>query len=189
MAFNQFEFFGTMKKAHLSKIIHGDDIMNRLLKWSKNPQNILFFSGLPGNGKSYFASAWFNSLKENQKNVRCYNEFALFEELKRCINLPDNPPDYRAQVIAETDNLIIDDLGSTLSLDKDKSEWKKSLLFNIIDFRYNNDLPTLVTSNLFKDDLNNIFQHERFTSRIYAAKNTIIEMREPDRRTILNFGE
>lgn len=181
--FEPYFFERNQRNAHLSKLEHSDEIIKKLFDWTSNPTNILYFCGNVGNGKSYFASAFYNFLAENKKNVRCYSESYLFQELKLCMQIPSWQPEYRVKTICESEFLILDDLGSTLSSDKDKSEWKKEILFNILDLRYNSGMPTLITSNLCKSEIQNIF-HDRFSSRLYASVNTIIEINEPDRRQI-----
>jgi len=147
-----------------------------MVKWAFDPKNIFYFCGNVGTGKTYFAAAFYNFLIEQKKPVRVYSEQFLFNELKVCMNLEDWGPTYRLQVICEAEYLILDDLGSSKM-----TEWQKEMLFYLVDTRYNNELPTLITSNLTKDNLKQTF-HERMVSRLYATKNTIIELDGRDRR-------
>jgi DNA replication protein DnaC len=179
--FDAFTFNNKYHTAHLSKLEHDPGIIQTLRGWIKNPKNILYFCGNAGNGKTYFAAAYYNYLKEHNKHVRAYDEKFLMAELKTCINLSDWSPDYRVQIICESNYLIIDDLGSTLSSKKEESEWKKDQLFHLLDLRYSSGLPTLITSNLCRPEVDKLF-HERFSSRLYDNRNIVIEIHQEDRR-------
>ena len=66
--------------------------------------------------------------------------------------------------------LIVDDIGS-----QKKSDWTEEILFDLIDYRYNSRLPTVFTTNLMMNEFNSIY-HERISSRLFAAENTIIKI-------------
>lgn len=174
--FKEFNFGSEYSNAHLSKIDQSEEIMNKLISWSTNPKHILYWCGKVGNGKTYFASAFYNHMKEKGKICRVYNEAALLSELKCCIDLQGWNPTYRLEIICESPYLILDDMGSSKM-----SDWAQEMLHYLIELRVINALPTLITSNMTKNDLKEVF-HERFASRIFAAKNVIIETNIPDRR-------
>ena len=179
--FDNYEFGLELRDAHISRIEQSEENMIKILDWTKNPKNILFMGGSVGTGKSYLASSFYNYFKENNKNIRVYSETHLFAELKLCMHLPSYTPEYRMKNIAEAEYFILDDFGANLSEDPAKSEWCKNMLFQFLDSRYSNSLPTLITSNLGKHEIDKIF-HDRFSSRLYARKNTIINTNGPDRR-------
>lgn len=179
--FENFKYDNELKDAHLSKLLQTPEIMTQLLDWTKNGKNILYFCGNVGNGKSYFASAYKNYLDELKRPYRCFTEAHFINEMKMCIDQPAWPPEYRLKRICESYYFIYDDLGSVFSSDKGKSDWIKSLLSQMLDFRYSSGMPTLITSNYCKKEIDQIFP-DRFSDRLYAKKNTIVEIHEESRR-------
>lgn len=79
---------------------------------------------------------------------------------------------------SEADVLVLDDLGA----EKD-SEWALQTLYIILNNRYENELPTIITSNLSLDDLASKLSNDRIPSRI-AATCKVIEMDGEDRRLV-----
>ena len=61
-------------------------------------------------------------------------------------------------------------------------------LFAMVDIRCSMKRPTLITSNLLKTDLLSTF-NERFASRIYACRNTVVTSMGEDRRNMIDFGK
>lgn len=168
--------FGTdYRDAHLSKIHQSEENISKLHAWTLNPRSLLYFCGSVGTGKTYFAVAWWNFLKEQNCNVRVFTEQLLFSYLMGLMN-QNQDPHYELKRICETEYFILDDMGSSKP-----SEWKDEMLLAFVNYRTSNSLPTLITSNLNRSDLKEMY-HERFASRIYDKKNTIIELRGPDRR-------
>lgn len=179
--YQTYEFGREYRDAHLSKIIQPPEIIDTLLSWTKDPKYFLFFHGNVGTGKTYFSAAWYNSLKEKKSNVRVYSEQHFFNDLKHIIQMNWNATD-RVRVICEVDYLILDDFGSS----KMMSEWQKDMLAEFIDLRYQSTLPTLITSNMNKNDVFHSLGH-RSHSRLFAARNKIIEQLGEDRRQILDL--
>jgi len=64
--------------------------------------------------------------------------------------------------------LILDDLGAIHSTD-----WRKEVAFDIIDKRYKDILPTVITTNIFPSDLDGYYG-KRVADRILSDGNTII---------------
>lgn len=163
------------RNAHLAKIEQEIEVTEKMLTWMNNPNNIFYFCGNVGNGKTYFASAWYNLIKEKRKDIRVFTEQSLFSHLLTIMN-QNHDPHFELARLCEVENFILDDMGSSKP-----TEWKDEMLLSFINHRSSNNLPTLITSNLNRDALNKSY-HPRFVSRIYAAKNTIIELNGPDRR-------
>jgi primosomal protein DnaI len=70
----------------------------------------------------------------------------------------------------DDDFLIIDDIGST-----GLREWREEVLFEIINFRYENMKPTVFTSNFTISEFKKLY-HPRVSDRLFATENTIIEI-------------
>lgn len=60
-----------------------------------------------------------------------------------------------------TDVLLLDDIGTTKITD-----WVYETLFLLINYRYDNCLPTIYTSNISLDALTDLMDDDRITSRI-----------------------
>lgn len=174
-AVGSFCFGEDYRDAHMSKIEQDPDVCIRMLAWMKNPNNLFYFCGNVGNGKTYFAAAFYNYLIEQKKNVRVFTEHHLMSHLKGGMD-KHLDPHIELQRICEADYFILDDMGST-----DITDWKKEMLLGFVNLRCSNNLPTLITSNLNRENLYKQF-HPRFVSRIYASKNVKIEVNGPDRR-------
>ncbi len=170
------DIFGSrFADACLSKVDFPGDVNNRILEWIKKDSDMLFFIGNPGLGKTYVCAAVFNFWNSQKKNVRCMREKDLFSKLRQAI---DNGFDYgyENRRLAEADYVILDDLGSGTMTD-----WQKEVLFDFVDCRYNSRMPTIITTNLFREDLAREFD-KRFLSRLYNKQNAIIELNWIDRR-------
>src|SRR5690606_22585337 len=176
-AIGEFCFGKRYLDAHVAKIEQSEEITQKMFEWAKNPKNIFFFCGNVGNGKTYFAAAWYNLLKENKKNVRVFTENQLFTYLQAFYNRSEDA-EYELKRLCECDYMILDDMGSSKP-----STWRHDVLLNLVNFRFNDCLPTLITSNLTKNDMvRDALYHERFISRLFNPENVIVEVNGPDRR-------
>lgn len=167
------------EKACLSKLDFPSEITQKLSNWANGNKGILFFAGNVGLGKTYFAAAFVNHLAENKKQFRCISEYQFFGMLRETIQ---KNWDYEMEIqkICEIPYLIIDDI--VTARDQKLSDFQKEALHLLIDMRYNSELPTLITSNLFLDDIR-IILGEKIYSRLASSENTIIQLNWLDRRT------
>jgi len=150
---------------------------NKLQQFLKSPKNFLVFCGNPGIGKTYFCAALIDWAIKNFNTFRVWKEALLFQKLRASIK--DNQGDYLQILTGFIDDelIILDDVGS-----QGVNEWREEVIFDALDFRYNQMLPTIITSNFSKKDFQEIY-HPRVSSRLFAAENTIIEMHDaPDLR-------
>lgn len=70
-----------------------------------------------------------------------------------------------------------------------QTEWRQESLFSMINLRYESRHPTVITSNLNREQVKNRIG-ERGYSRMFSEENTIIEMwNYPDLRNPLNWRE
>ena len=124
----------------------------------------IMFQGQVGSGKTHLSAAIANKLLVNNIDVlflvvpdfldemrMSYGSLGEFNEITM-MNKAKN-----AQV------LILDDLGM-----HNFSQWTKNKLFTLINYRLNNQLPMIITTNLNLDELKEIVG-ERVISRIIAA--------------------
>mgnify|MGYP001037883228 CR=1 FL=1 len=170
-----FPFGKSLENAHVAQIDQSKEDIEKILNWIDGKKNILYFCGNVGTGKTFLCAAFYNFVKEKNKHIRAFTEYKLFGLLRAEIQKNFDPL-MKIEQICESPYVILDDMGSS-----SMTEWQKEMLFEFVNIRVESGLPTLITSNMKKNDLLKTF-HERFSSRIYAAKNTIIELNGEDRR-------
>ncbi|MBR0485838.1 MAG: ATP-binding protein [Oscillospiraceae bacterium] len=81
------------------------------------------------------------------------------------------------QLLLNTDFLVLDDLGTEF-----QTQFNLSVVYTIINTRINRNLPTIISTNLNWQQLNEQYQ-ERIMSRLFAVYESI-EFRGPDVRLI-----
>jgi DNA replication protein DnaC len=177
----KYPFHEEYQKASMPKIIQEDEIINKLNAWYKKPQYLFYFTGKVGTGKTYFAASIYNLCVENKVNVRAFTEANFLSHLREGMDKIDAIAEVNR--LCECDVFILDDLGSS-----SMTAWQKENLFTMVDIRCSMKRPTLITSNLLKQDLHDTFS-ERFSSRIYAARNVVVTSMGEDRRLDINFGK
>lgn len=145
---------------------------------NKNPVGLLLVGGV-GSGKTYIAVSLVNYLADtmelyssdnyfndytdkyidslktdfswlNKNNSVCFVVLSeLYEYLRFCYSNNDPwDPKKIMNHLREVELLILDDMGAEKT-----SEWTKEILFNIIDYRYNEQLPLIVTTNCVPEEL------------------------------------
>lgn len=164
------------KNACLSRVEQSREIMDKFFSWTKDPKHIFYFCGNVGTGKTYLAAAWYWSLREKRKHIRIFTESSLFSHLLHVQNELGWEPLKELERLCDVDYFILDDMGSAKP-----SEWKAEMLLGLVNYRYQSNKPTLITSNLTSDQIKENY-HERFFSRLYSNKNLIIELNGEDRR-------
>lgn len=130
----------------------------------------LFLYGIPGTGKTHLAAAIGNSLKLSD-----YTRFVTAPELLLQIKKGFGKDEEYLDRLAGTQLLILDDLGS-----EKPTEWVQETLFVLIDRRYTQYRPTIVTSNFSLDEIKDRLGY-RIASRI-AEMCEVVELRAKDYR-------
>ncbi len=170
------------KDATLENFYLPEAELTKILDWVAKPRNFLIFNGNPGIGKTHFCVALAKKLQNSAKSdpmqfaFKYFHERDFFSQL-RC-NMK-NAGDYESMIsrLCEENNILIfDDFGSSLMTD-----WQKESLFSFIDHRYYSEKPTVLTSNHFLSQMNEIF-HPRLVSRLEDKKNVIVEINWIDKR-------
>lgn len=136
----------------------------------------LLIYGNPGNGKTYLTSCIANELLKQYVPVICVSINALLGRIQDTYNRWGREAE--ADVIRSlinADLLIIDDLGTEKS--SDRSDWSRSMIYNIIDSRYRSQLPLIITTNLNI----NLKEEEGILTKRYERRteDRILEMCTP----------
>ena len=145
-----------------------------LSKFPNNKFKNLVITGPTGTGKTYCASLIQHELTRKGFNVQMTSTFNLVKRMKDYLFGQDAnvPSDF-----FNSDLLIIDDLGAEPSI-KNSDE----ILHTVINERYSNNLPLIITTNLSKDQVSARYD-DRILGRIYdKARSAILIFNGKDLR-------
>ncbi len=133
----------------------------------------VYLWGPVGSGKTYAVYAMRRRYQEMGLSVRVYSAPEMFDKIRDDYDHKDSFNLER--IMANRGVLIIDDLGAEKA-----SEWISETMFKIINKRYEEVLPTVVTSNL---ELGEMAERigDRVASRL-AEMCDVIKMDGSDRR-------
>lgn len=148
--------------------------------FGRETTNGLMLYGKAGSGKTHLAvSIARHIIEKKQIQVRFARIVDLLSEIRKTF---DNNEQYRTENESELIQrytaaplLIIDDLGAEKTTD-----WVRQILYQIIDERWIEQKPIIVTSNLNLEELEARFE-ERIASRV-AGMCRLVESRDYDYR-------
>ena len=131
----------------------------------------LILVGNNGVGKTHLACSIANELIKNGIPIIYGTLINLLAELKNTYDVDNNISEMKIiKLYEKVDLLIIDDLG------KEKpSEWGLEKLFTIINSRYENNLPVIITTNY---DQNSLINRISINGEIETAKSIISRLYE-----------
>lgn len=151
-------------------------VFNNLKNYSEKLVNGIEKKGLilvgnNGGGKTHLACSIANKLIENGISVIYGTLINLLAELRNSYDTDNNISEMEIIKLYENvDLLIIDDLG------KEKpSEWGLEKLFTIINSRYENNLPVIITTNY---NQNSLVERLSLNGEIETAKSIISRLYE-----------
>ncbi|MBO4823735.1 MAG: ATP-binding protein [Clostridia bacterium] len=136
-----------------------------LSKFPNNKFKNLVITGPTGTGKTYCAALIQHELTQKGFKVHLTSTFNLVKRMKDYLfgQDVDVPSDF-----FNSDLLIIDDLGAEPTI-KNSDE----LLHTVINERYSNQKPFIITTNLTKDQVSTRYD-DRILGRIYDKTKTAI---------------
>lgn len=108
----------------------------------------LYIEGTFGTGKTHLAAAIAMHLIERERRVIFRTADDLFREIKETFDKDDGSERKVLERYKTCDLLIIDDLGKEQATD-----WTTSQLYAIINDRYENQKPVIITTNFNEDGL------------------------------------
>ena len=129
-------------------------------------KNGLCFIGPTGTGKSHLAYGILNSLLAKGVPGLCGSVPEIMDQLR---NYSEGETTERLELLKTLDVVILDDLGAERN-----SPWVTERLYVIINSRYNEVLPTIITSNHELEELQELPGWERITSRIFEMCHLVV---------------
>ncbi len=146
----------------------------RTLEYAQQPQGWLILKGNYGCGKTHLAAAIANYQVEHGLPVLFVVVPDLLDHLRATFS-PDSPVsfDRRFETVRTAPLLILDDLGAQSS-----TPWAQEKLYQVLNHRYNAQLPTVITTNCELEDLD-----PRLRSRIAELGwSSVVAILAPDYR-------
>jgi DNA replication protein DnaC len=148
----------------------------KALAYAKEPQGWLILKGSYGSGKTHLAAAIANYVLESGRSALFVVVPDLLDHL-RTTYAPNSPVtfDQRFEAVRTTPLLILDDLGMQSS-----TSWAQEKLYQLLNYRYNAQLPTVITTNCALEDLD-----PRLRSRIAELEwSAVVHILAPDYRGV-----
>lgn len=152
-----------------------------ILKWMKLPhdkKHMLVFISTPGIGKSHCVAAMAEWIIETFPFYRYHTEEDLQEKLQNVCAEGQGSWGNALNYLIDDDLIVLDDVGFWWNEDRNNykdNEWKIEVFYQFLNNRYNSMLPTIITSNLTKEQFEKVYS-PRIASRLFAAENTIIKI-------------
>lgn len=180
------QFDSRYKNKSLSGVLLPEDLQKQLSCWMKKPfwdKRILLFIGTPGLGKTDFFSRLGEWVGENFDSARYYLETSLLGRMKNDISEGTGSWEGNLRYLVDDDLVVLDDVARWAvkngEFNPDRNEWAREVFQEFLDLRYNKRLPTIITSNLNRQQLKLLYG-DRVASRLFATENTFIECFDPN---------
>jgi DNA replication protein DnaC len=122
-------------------------------------QGWLLLEGAYGCGKTHLAAAIANAAVHRGVPTLFITVPDLLDSLRFAFGNPETTFEARFDEIRNADLLVMDDFGT-----QNATAWAQEKLFQIINYRYINKLPTVITTNLILDEI-----ESRIRSRLQDA--------------------
>jgi len=125
------------------------EALNTAREFAANPRGWIVFTGAYGCGKTHLAAAIANYRVERGLSVLFVVVPDLLDYL-RAAYAPDSAVTYdeRFEQVRNVELLILDDLGT-----QNATPWAAEKLYQLLNYRYNAELPTVITTNQTLEDI------------------------------------
>lgn len=153
---------------------------NHARQYATSLNGWLLLQGGYGSGKTHLAAAIANYAVQMGVPTLFLTVPDLLDTLRFAYDNPDTTFEERFEQIRNAELLVLDDFGT-----QNATGWAQEKLFQIINFRYINKLPLVVTTNLAMDEI-----EARIRSRLQdPALITTVKISVPDyRRPMIEVG-
>ncbi len=153
---------------------------NRALLFAQNPQGWLLLTGPYGCGKTHLAAAIGNYAVAHGIPTLFITLPDLLDSLRAAYSSPETTFEDRMHQVREVPLLIIDDFGT-----QNATDWAEEKIFQILNHRYVNRLPLVVTTNLPDESI-----APRIRSRLLDPELVdVVRIQAPDyRRPTTDLG-
>ena len=164
---------GQLKDEQRANLVYARDCAK---KFAENPADWLLYTGRFGTGKTHLAAAIANYALASGMDVIFQPVPDLLDLLRMGYGNASDSYEDRFERFRTIPLLVLDDLGA-----QSPTAWAEEKLYQIINYRYVNKLPTVVTSNVNMRDWDG-----RIASRLRDPMVTHITMQVPDYRDPLS---
>ncbi len=146
MTFERWDMRKSLPKAERENLAHAYSLA---LEYSENPKGWLTLSGTYGCGKTHLAAAIAHRRAAKGEKVLFVVVADLLDHLRAAFN-PHSAVAYdrRFEQVRRVDFLVLDDLGT-----ENATPWAREKLFQILNYRYNAALPTVITTSHTLEEL------------------------------------
>jgi DNA replication protein DnaC len=155
------------KKAHLTEQDKRSlqEAKKKAEEFARHPQGWLLLEGGYGCGKTHLAAAIANAAVSQGIPTLFITVPDLLDFLRFAFNDPETTFEERFEEVRNVGLLVLDDFGT-----QNATPWAQEKLFQIINYRYINKLPTVITTNLLLDQIESRIrsrlQDETFVQRV-----------------------
>ena len=151
--------------------------LETMMRWAKHPIGWIVLAGECGTGKTHLAVAAVSEAMAAGATGAFGRATDMVESLRReALAEPSEPIERSSDQLREADLLVIDDLGA-----ERKTEFAQEQINAVLAHRYDEGLPTIITTNLDPEDMKT--RNPRLASRLSdIAMVTRIRMEGEDYR-------
>ena len=179
MTFKTFDF----RRLNLSQEQQNnlEQAYNLAFDFAKSPEGWILYQGMTGCGKTHLAAAIVNYQYQAQKPALFVVVPEILDHLRSTFS-PESKTTYDQlfERIKTIPLLVLDDFGA-----QSATKWAQEKLYQVINYRYNAKLPTVVTTNLRLEDI-----ESRISSRLADHKMSVpFLITTPDYRTDIRKAE
>ena len=130
-------------------------------QYSEIPKGWLILTGPPGSGKTTLAATIAAERLANDKQTYFISAADLMDHLRATFNSNSPwPYDRFFEKIKNSELLVLDDLTARAS-----TAWSQEKLDQLLNFRYQNELPTVITTDMSSNEI-----EERWRSKLYDPR-------------------
>lgn len=150
-------------------------VFDTALDFAKSPEGWLVFQGVTGCGKTHLAAAIANYRLQAGKPVKFEVVPDLLDHLRSTFS-PESRVSYDQvfESVKNTPLLVLDDYG-----EQSTTPWAQEKLYQVINYRYNARLPTVITTRLTTDEMVSPIV-SRFFDNLFSM---VFSIMAPDYRT------